>query len=111
MAMRTDLLIALVGAVLVLSACGGGGGGSSGPAPYATLDLTTGTVSESRSLPDVTAASATSTHMVFRRVPAGSFTMGQAAGTLGVQADETPAAGTAVSEFWIAVFEVTQGQW
>jgi formylglycine-generating enzyme required for sulfatase activity len=79
---------------------------------YRTLDLTTGAVTTSTSLPDVTSVAATSTVMVFRRVPAGSFTMGQAAGTLGAQADEIPSGlPTAVSEFWLAVFEVTQGQW
>ena len=100
-----------------ISGCGGssGGGDSSGgggvaPMTYRMVNLTTGAFTESSSQPDLTAASVTSTHMVFRRVPAGSFVMGQSAGSLGVQSGETPTT-VAVAEFWVAVFEVTQGQW
>ena len=108
--------------MIVLSACfiGGCGGGSDGDSgggtggevsmSYRILDMTTGVVVESSAQPDLTAASMTSTHMVFRRVPAGSLVMGQSAGSLGVQSGETPTA-VAVATCWIAVFEVTQGQW
>jgi formylglycine-generating enzyme required for sulfatase activity len=108
--------IVLMAVLVLVSGCGGGGGGggdgggATGPAPYRVLDLATGAVTESQSLPDLTAASATSTQMVFRRVPAGSFTMGSPAGSLGAQSGEAPTT-TSVGEFWIAVFELTQGQW
>lgn len=104
--------------VLMVAGCGGGGGGggggssggSSGPAPYRILDLSTGAVTESASLPDLTATVHTTTKMVFRRVSSGSFSMGQVSTALGSQTGETPAV-VAVPEFWIAVLELTQGQW
>ncbi len=117
--MRITFWIGLLVAAVALAACGGGGGGGDDgggttpvPAPYRVLNLASGAVTDASTLPDLAAASATSTQMVFRRVPAGSFTMGQAAGSLAAQADEIPSTtATAVGEFWIAVFEVTQGQW
>ena len=116
--MRIAFWVGLLGALTVLAACGGfgggGGGGDSGgatgPASFRVLDLATGAVTDASTLPDLTAAAATSSQMVFRRVPAGSFTVGQTAGSLGAQSDETPATAT-LAEYWIAVFEITQGQW
>lgn len=116
--MRITFWIGLLVALVAMASCGGGGGGgsssgggSAGPAAYRVLDLASGTVTDSSTLPNLLAASATSTQMVFCRVPAGTFTMGQTAGTLGAQTDETTLTSPFVSEFWIAVFEVTQGQW
>jgi formylglycine-generating enzyme required for sulfatase activity len=110
------LLFSLCVLLFAVSCGGGGGGGSSGggstsvPAPYRVLDLTTGSVAESATLPNLTAASATTTQIVFRRIPAGSFVMGSSASSLGSQAGETPTT-VSVSEFWLAVFELSQGQW
>jgi len=47
------------------------------------------------------------TQMVFRKIPAGSFTMGSAAG----QQDETQHAVTLTKDFYLGIFEVTQKQW
>jgi formylglycine-generating enzyme required for sulfatase activity len=62
------------------------------------------------SLPNLTAASATTTQIVFRRIPAGSFVMGSSVSSLGAQVGE-PQTVVNVSEFWMAVFELSQGQW
>jgi formylglycine-generating enzyme required for sulfatase activity len=56
------------------------------------------------------------TNMVFRRIPAGTFTMGSPVGELGresvyVWADETQHQVTLTQPFYIGVFEVTQKQW
>jgi formylglycine-generating enzyme required for sulfatase activity len=118
--MRSLFFLTMFCFLLMAVSCGGSGGtsgtggGGGGPAVinYRTLDLTTGAVTTSTSLPNVTSVAATSTLMVFRRIPAGSVTLGQATSTLGAQADELPSgSAAAVSEFWLAVFEFTQGQW
>jgi formylglycine-generating enzyme required for sulfatase activity len=51
------------------------------------------------------------TKMVFRRIPAGTFTMGSPVGELGRQSDETQHQVTLTQPFYIGVFEVTQKQW
>lgn len=114
--MRFSSSMALIMVMLLAIGCGGGGGGGGSSVgggsgvEFRTLDLTTGAVTDSTTLPDVTTTAATSTHMVFRRVPAGNFTRGQTSTALGAQVDETPTS-VAVAECWIAVFELTQGQW
>lgn len=51
------------------------------------------------------------TNMVFRRIPAGTFTMGSPSGELGRYFDETNHVVTVTQPFYIGVFEVTQRQW
>ena len=112
------LLLVLVSALMIAVSCGGGGGGGGGssgggttvPVSYRVLDLSTGAVTESATLPNLSAASVTTSQIVFRRIPAGSFVMGSSASSLGSQAGETQAT-VSVSEFWLAVFELSQGHW
>jgi formylglycine-generating enzyme required for sulfatase activity len=49
--------------------------------------------------------------MVFRRIPAGTFTMGSPEDELGRHSDETQHEVTLTQDFYIGVFEVTQRQW
>jgi formylglycine-generating enzyme required for sulfatase activity len=54
------------------------------------------------------------TKMVFRRIPAGSFTMGSPTNELGreyASGDETQHQVTLTQPFYVGVFEVTQKQW
>ena len=48
--------------------------------------------------------------MVFKRIPAGTFLMGSAAGE-STRGDETQHAVTLTKEFYVGLFEVTQKQW
>jgi formylglycine-generating enzyme required for sulfatase activity len=111
--MRTFIFLAVIS---LLTACGGGGGGSGGGNPpasvinYRTINLTTGVITESATMPSAADPAFYSTNMVFRRVPAGTGVVGASASSLGAQANETQAAIT-MTEYWIAVVEFTQGQW
>jgi len=51
------------------------------------------------------------TKMVFRRIPAGTFTMGSPVDELGHESDEIQHQVTLTKSFYIGVFEVTQRQW
>jgi formylglycine-generating enzyme required for sulfatase activity len=54
------------------------------------------------------------TNMVFRRIPAGTFTMGSPTNELGRESawgDETQHQVTLMQPFYVGVFEVTQRQW
>ena len=51
------------------------------------------------------------TKMVFRRVPAGTFTMGSPTNELGRNNNETQHQVTLTQPFYIGIFEVTQKQW
>jgi formylglycine-generating enzyme required for sulfatase activity len=54
------------------------------------------------------------TNMVFRRIPAGTFTMGSPTNELGRESawgDETHHQVTLMQPFYVGVFEVTQRQW
>ena len=51
------------------------------------------------------------TKIVFRRIPAGAFTMGSPSGELGRDFFETQHAVTLTKDFYIGVFQVTQQQW
>ncbi len=100
---------------LMVASCGGGGSvavGGGGPTPvsYRVLDLTTGGVTTVTGI-SLADPQYTSTKVVFRQIPAGTLTRGSAAGSLGSQADEQPATAVGMTSFWIAVFELTQGQW
>jgi formylglycine-generating enzyme required for sulfatase activity len=90
---------------------------------YMVVDLSGGTnaseypVSYYRSLADlpggvgVNSDAYKTTNLVFRRIPAGTFTMGSPVGELGRQRDETQHQVTLTQSFYIGVFEVTQKQW
>jgi formylglycine-generating enzyme required for sulfatase activity len=105
-------------AIFFLAACGGGdtssGGGNNPPANqinYRTLNLTTGAITESTTMPSAADPAFYATNMVFRRVPAGTGITGTSASSLGVQMDEPSPSVITMSEYWIAVVELTQGQW
>jgi formylglycine-generating enzyme required for sulfatase activity len=90
---------------------------------YLVVDLSGGTnateypVNYYRSLADlpggvgVNSDAYKTTNMVFRRIPAGTFTMGSPAGELGRISNETQHQVTLTQPFYIGVFEVTQKQW
>lgn len=110
---------ALPGILIVLAGCGGGGGGSgqlatdvaATQAEYQIVDLATGAVASVSNLASVaTDPSYRDRFLVVSRLPARQATLGQAPGTYGVQPDETPGQ-SAQTPCYIAVFEMTQGQW
>jgi formylglycine-generating enzyme required for sulfatase activity len=90
---------------------------------YLVVDLSGGTnavnypVSYYRSLADfpggvgVNSDSYKTTNMVFRRIPAGTFTMGSPTNELGRNVGESNHVVTLTKPFYIGVFEVTQKQW
>jgi hypothetical protein len=51
------------------------------------------------------------THLVLRRIPAGTFTMGSPVGEVGHRTDETQHQVTLTKGFYMGVFEVTQEQY
>lgn len=78
---------------------------------YQVVDLVTGTVVGSSTLPDLTTnPDYRSTKMVFHLVPGGSSLHGAPSGALGDGVDDAGAA-SSLGYFYIGVFEVTQGQW
>ena len=85
--------LSMIALVLLLAACGGGVGGDTTIAPttpnFRIVDLTSGAYTTQSAQPDLTQAQYSTTAMAFRRVP-GSATVG---------------------EFWLAMLELTQGQW
>ena len=107
-------------AAVVLALVAGCGGGSSSQLSFAAgldtaefivLDLSSGRAVTRFGLSDLATNPAyKTTQMVFRRIPGGTVTLGQAAGSPGQQADEAPTP-TSVGSFYIGVFEVTQQQW
>jgi formylglycine-generating enzyme required for sulfatase activity len=80
---------------------------------YLVLDLPTGQVTTSTKPADLlTNADYKTTKMVFRRIPAGIFTMGSPEDELGRLADrEFQHQVTLTEDFYIGVFEVTQAQY
>lgn len=81
------------------------------PANYRVLDLASGTLAAGTvAAPDLANAQFRTTSIVFHRVPAGTLQRGAAAASLGAQADETQTI-VGVTEYWLAVFELTQAQW
>lgn len=110
---RISLVLAAI-AIVALAACGGGGGDDAGGAPaitYRVLDLQTGAVTTESGI-NLLDAQYTSTRMVFRQVGAGTLTRGSLPSSLGHQANEAPGTATvAMPAMWVAVFELTQGQW
>jgi len=79
---------------------------------YLVLDLQTGLITTSTKPADLlTNADYKTTKMVFRRIPAGTFTMGSPEDELGRYSDETQHTVTFTQDFYIGVFEVTQAQY
>jgi formylglycine-generating enzyme required for sulfatase activity len=81
---------------------------------YLVVDLFTGTCTELTSVPAdlMTDSSYKTTKMVFRRIPAGTFTMGSTGDELGRWADrEFQHQVTLTQDFHIGIFEVTQAQY
>jgi formylglycine-generating enzyme required for sulfatase activity len=86
----------------------GGGDGT-----YLVVDLVTGAVANlTLAPPDLPTSTEYKTDkMVFRRIPAGTFTMGSPGDELGRDPDETLHQVTLTKDFYIGVFEVTQSQY
>lgn len=81
---------------------------------YIVVDLLSGAVTELSSVPADLLANADykTTKMVFRRVPAGTFTMGSPGDEMGRWADrEFQHQVTLTQDFYLGVFEVTQAQY
>ena len=80
-------------------------------APYRIVDLTTGVVTYSQIISDLDTNDAyKTTHLVLKRIEAGSFEMGDQVGGHG--ADELPVHTVGITQaFYMGVFEVTQKQW
>jgi formylglycine-generating enzyme required for sulfatase activity len=105
--------IAIIAAIIPLSACLGGGGGGGGggadasspPPAFAVLAIATGTITyQPASFDPATAASGS---IVFSRIPAQSATLGSTRPWL---PDETQRV-VDLPACWIAVTELTQAQW
>jgi formylglycine-generating enzyme required for sulfatase activity len=81
------------------------------PDNYKIVDLTSGWVTEQATVPDLlTNDEYRKTKLVLKRIPAGSFDMGDEVGGHG--ADETPVHTVNIpAPFYLGVFEVTQKQW
>jgi formylglycine-generating enzyme required for sulfatase activity len=86
----------------------GGGDGT-----YLAVDLVTGaTANLTLPPPDMpTSVEYKTTKMVFRRIPAGTFTMGSPAGELGRFTNETQHTVQLTQDYYLGVFEVTQAQY
>ena len=79
---------------------------------YRVLDLVGNTVTNMDAPPPGGWTDAhKTTRMVFRKIPAGAFTMGSPADETGRYMDETQHTVTFTHDFYIGVFEVTQKQW
>lgn len=86
------------------------GGAAGASAPWLIVDLASGAFSPATAMPDPTAAAYLDGTLVFRRVDLGEVHLGQAAGTPGLQADEST--GTMrVAPYYIAACELTRAQW
>jgi hypothetical protein len=109
---------AILGSLLVLAACGGGGGGgglsqdlASTQAAFQVIDLDTGAVRAAGEVAGLASDPALrDRYLVVRRLPTRTAVTGQAPGTFAVQPDETLAS-SAQAPCYIAVFELTRGQW
>jgi formylglycine-generating enzyme required for sulfatase activity len=115
------LLIPLILGCLLLAACGGNHGGGdwidpgTPPAPavttYRVVDLATGALTGSDTLPNLlTDPAYRTTLMAFRLVPAGATVIGAEPGEVGAQGDEARSTAS-VGAFYLAAFECTQAQW
>jgi formylglycine-generating enzyme required for sulfatase activity len=86
----------------------GGGDGT-----YLVVDLATGaTANLTLPPPDMpTSVEYKTTKMVFRRIPAGTFTMGSPGGELGKDTNETQHSAQLTQDYYLGVFAVTQAQY
>lgn len=111
----------LVVVMALLSACGGSGTGDSDNslsgavgstrAHFQILDLASGGVSATGSVPDLLSNPLyRSAKMVFRLVEVTGGTVGSGASQLGAALDPAAAA-VGASSYYLAVFETTQAQW
>jgi formylglycine-generating enzyme required for sulfatase activity len=107
----TSTLVALASGLLALSGCYGDGDGSAGGAAYKIIDLGTGGVTDAHSVPDLETNDAyATTHLVLKRIPAGTFQMGDQVGEN--DGDELPVHTVNITQaFYMGVFELTQAQW
>jgi len=85
---------------------------------YLVVDLSAGSSASSYPVTTLSAVPAggwsdeyKTTKLVFRRIPAGTFTMGSPADELGRYSNETQHQVTLTLPFYMGVFEVTQKQW
>jgi formylglycine-generating enzyme required for sulfatase activity len=79
---------------------------------YLIFDLQTGQVAKSIMPADLlTNAVYKTTKMVFRRIPAGTYTMGSPEGELGKGVNEIQHSVELTRDFYLGVFEVTQAQY
>jgi formylglycine-generating enzyme required for sulfatase activity len=85
---------------------------------YLVVDLSAGSSASSYPVSYLTAVPAggwtdeyKTTKMVFRRIPAGTFTMGSPTNELGRYSGEVQHQVTLTQPFYMGVFEVTQKQW
>ncbi len=102
--------------LMLSSGCSGGGGVGDAvslfTAPYVVVDLASGSVETRVTIPDLTSNAVYQTSkLVFRRVEAGTAVEGSSAGDFAAQASEVPQSSSAVSVYFLGVFEVTQAQW
>jgi formylglycine-generating enzyme required for sulfatase activity len=113
----TSTLVALASGLLALSGCHGDGDDApvavnpAGGAEYKIIDLGTGGVTDAPSVPDLETNDAyKTTHLVLKRIPAGTFQMGDQVG--GHDGDELPVHTVNITQaFYMGVFELTQEQW
>jgi formylglycine-generating enzyme required for sulfatase activity len=108
-------------AALILTGCSGGltGDDTSGEleqdlgantADYLLLDLESGSLSTKSGIDNIADDSYRDRYLLFKALPAGSITLGQAADTFGRQEDELQSNAT-VGRFYLAAFECSQAQW
>lgn len=111
--------IGIVFVVLLMTGCGPDGGSPSDDldgtvslveATWIELELASGTLRGLAIAPDLGQDRYRGAAMLFRRVPAGTTTLGSGPDDLGHQTDETRAA-TSGEAFYLGICECTQGQW
>jgi len=105
-------------AAVTLAGCGGGSQSLTTDlgtvnADFQVIEIATGARQSRSAIADLATSPAyKTTHLVFRGVGTGATTIGQSAGTFGVQTGDGEAATSAnVPRFYIGVFEITQDQW
>jgi formylglycine-generating enzyme required for sulfatase activity len=117
------LIPLLAASLVVLGGCGGGPGAPSSTggvaqavglftAPYAVVELASGTLTTRTSIPDLTTNAAwRTTHMVFRRIGPLAGQVGAPGADLGTDLGDQPQGGASTGSGFLGVFEVTQAQW
>ena len=102
-------VVVLVSGLLALSGCDDDDEEDVGP--YVIIDLSTGGVTQSATISDLETNDAwKTTHLVLKRIPAGTFQMGDQTGA--GYSWELPVHTVNITQaFYMGVFEVTQRQW